>query len=66
MWDEHIESRKSFLVAFFRSALIPKECEANLFFSLEEVKVLRELVWICRLYQYAKERAVKGPEETGL
>lgn len=38
----------------------------NLFFSVEEVKILREVVCVREAYQYASKGAVEGWDETSV
>lgn len=45
---------------FSQPAFKPEEHRANLFFSIEKVKFLKDLVWVWGAFRYTKLRAVEN------
>lgn len=64
--DEDFESLKSLLAALCFHAFVPSEHQTNLFFFVEEVSILKELVRVCREYHYSKELGREDWDETKL
>lgn len=54
--NEYFESRRSFLDVFLRSALIPRDHRAKLFFTVKVLKFLRDIVWLRGSYVPELER----------
>lgn len=55
-------SLNSSLVAFLRFDFMSTEHSANLFFSVEEAMLLRELILVCRAYQYARRLSTESTD----
>lgn len=53
--DEALRFRSFVLIFLFRSAFVKKMHFAKIFFTVEEVNILREIAWARGAYQYAKE-----------
>lgn len=62
--DDSLESCKFFVTALLHSAFRTEKRRANLFSSVEEVGLVKELFWLYGAYQHAEERAVKARDET--
>lgn len=64
--DEAFEPCKSSLAAFLTYAFIPEKHRASSFFSIEEVKFLKTLIWVWGAQQYGEEREVQGPDDISI
>lgn len=63
---DDLESRISFFAALLQSATIPKKDGENLFFTVEEVELLRKTISVCGAYQYTKEGMLDSRDESAL
>lgn len=57
--DKSMEKRGFLVLALLRSAFIGKKHRANIFFSAEDVKFLREMAWDWGADHYARETIAK-------
>lgn len=61
--EKVLDSGRFALAASLRSAFIDKKHGGNIFFVAEEVKFLRKMDWVCRAYQYAREKSTEGEDK---
>lgn len=63
--DVGLEFGASSLGASLRSSSTPVGHRAGLFFTVKEVRFLRETFLLCKAYLYTKERMLDSPDESG-
>lgn len=61
--DKPLQSGKFTMASLLRSALVNKEPQAKIFFTVEEVSFLMEMAWVPGANQCAKEQGVESEHE---
>lgn len=56
VWDEVLNSRRSTLNFFLCPASIIRKHPANIFLTVEDVKFLKKMTWVCGAYQHWKKQ----------